>query len=792
VKVLTRLSRCPPLEDEFYMIEMKFTLYFTIWLLLVCNSTFAQFTLSGKITDRLSGKPLYEVNIAIQKMKRHTVSDGRGVYRLKNLAAGTYLVNISLPGYTTLSEQVRLSGDSVRNYSLVPSTNQLNEVVVRDTSKITYRSRNASIGLLGSLPLKDIPFSVNVTSGELIENRNAHTLADALQTNPTAELLMVSNTYSSLSRMMIRGFTAADQDELRDGLVDRSFTLPPIENVERIEVLNGMSGFLYGFSEVGGIINYVSKQPPSSPLANLSIGQYGGGINYIHADLGGTLDTAKRLGYRFNIYREDGGTYIHGGSQARTLMSGVLDYQILPGTHLKADIYQQDYDVDGLQTYFLLPTGSNIVPDAFDPAKQYGQPWTYNESTKTLLGIGLDSKLNAVFKLRAAYRHGNMWRKYSYVDAALLDNLGNYQETYWDSPRQYETTNSSYALVDADFHTGTIFHHITFGYTGNEYYYQRGANISQVLGKSNIDSTVNYAIPEYANGLTTFQGQTLTNILADDRVELNKSWLALLGLTDATITQTAGGTNTGISTSNFTQRKLTPGFGLVFKPDSYISAYASYTESLTAGGTAPVTAVNANQQLPPDVGNQYEAGVKATAGNIDLTAALFRIDEVNEYLDAANVYTQDGREVHKGLEVTATGKLLDRLTFVGGFTLLNARIANTNTASIEGKIPLDVPEQYGRAYLEYTLPGISRLIVSGGANYNGQRPVNSTNTAFLPSSTTIDAGLRYTPDIWNHRLSGNINLSNVFNKAYWINYRSGDGLESGTPRILSFSLKVSI
>jgi hypothetical protein len=165
VKVLTRLSRCPPLEDEFYMIEMKFTLYFTIWLLLVCNSTFAQFTLSGKITDRLSGKPLYEVNIAIQKMKRHTVSDGRGVYRLKNLAAGTYLVNISLPGYTTLSEQVRLSGDSVRNYSLVPSTNQLNEVVVRDTSKITYRSRNASIGLLGSLPLKDIPFSVNVTSG---------------------------------------------------------------------------------------------------------------------------------------------------------------------------------------------------------------------------------------------------------------------------------------------------------------------------------------------------------------------------------------------------------------------------------------------------------------------------------------------------------------------------------------------------------------------------------------------------------------------------------------------------
>ena len=84
--------------------------------------------------------------------------------------------------------------------------------------------------------------------------------------------LVESNGYSSLSRVMIRGFTAADQDEMRDGMTDRGFTFPPIENVQRIEVLNGLSGFLYGFSEVGGTINYVTKDPILNPMAEISTG----------------------------------------------------------------------------------------------------------------------------------------------------------------------------------------------------------------------------------------------------------------------------------------------------------------------------------------------------------------------------------------------------------------------------------------------------------------------------------------------------------------------------------------
>ncbi len=127
------------------------------------------------------------------------------------------------------------------------------------------------------MPLQDTPYSINVTSGDLIENRAAHTEGDALMTNPSVSVSVAPNAANaSLSRVYIRGFNASDQNELRDGFDDRSFTIPPIENVQRIEVLNGLSGFLYGFTNPGGTINYVTKQPTPDEHTELKTGVMAG------------------------------------------------------------------------------------------------------------------------------------------------------------------------------------------------------------------------------------------------------------------------------------------------------------------------------------------------------------------------------------------------------------------------------------------------------------------------------------------------------------------------------------
>lgn len=681
------------------------------------------------------------------------------------------------------------------------------EVVVTDSAEAPegpegsarsgYRARTGTLGPLGRTALKDTPYSVNVTSGELIANSNAHSVADALRTNPTATLLMSSAGYSSMSRMMVRGFTAADQSETRDGLVDRSFSYVPIENVERIEVLNGFSGFLGGFSALGGTVNYVTKQPTAEPTATTSAGVYGGGIAFAHADLGGPVAaTDGKLGYRVNAYREDGGSYVEGSEQERTLVSMRLDYDAAPGTRLWTDMWHQTYDARGLQSYFALGSGVK-VPDAdkFDANTQYGQRWTWNKTEKTQAGAGIDSELTDFLSVRGGYRYAYMWRDYGYVANTLTDNSGNYSETAYATPRQHEATHSEYALADIKGRTWGVDHTLTTGYTGTDYVYDRGADVSRVLGTSSVSAPTTYADPGLSlGGKNQWQKQNQDNYLLGDRVAFGDQWSALVGVTHAVLKQQAWGPGTTISTSNFTKKRSTPTYALMFKPVPAVTTYASYMEALVGGESSSTAGVaNRYQVLPPSVSEQYETGVKASIGGFDVNAALFRIDKVNAEIDPADkVFKQDGREIHQGLEVMATGKLTDRLAVVGGFTWMDAHVekASANPA-VEDKIPVNVPEQQARLYLEYALPFVDNLTLTGGANYYGKRPVDALNTGYIDAAATFDAGLRYDPEIYGHKTTFTLNVTNLFDTAYWAYFRSGDGLLLGAPRVVSASVRTT-
>jgi iron complex outermembrane receptor protein len=658
-----------------------------------------------------------------------------------------------------------------------------------------YRNTTASTGPLGKMPIRDTPYSLHVTSSELFENRSAHTVPDALKTNPTVSTLMDSNGYSSMSRVMVRGFTAADQD-YRDGLVDRSFTFVPLENVERIEVLNGLSSFLYGFSALGGSVNYVSKQPTPEAFASLAAGRHGGAINYLHGDAGGPIDAEGRWSYRANVYGEDGETYIEGSKQNRTLLSGVLNFKLNADTKLFADLWHQELEMKGLQTYINVnPAGGIMVPSAsrFSAQTQYGQDWTYNKAKKTLVGIGLESTLNDTFTLRTAYRYGDMWRDYLFVGATLTDNAGHYSEKATGTTRQTEVTRSAYALVDANFHTGAVGHKLTFGYTGTSYLYTRGDDVSRVLGLSSIDSTVDYQNPNLAIGPTNvWYQQYYRNWVIGDRIEFTDAWSAVVGVSQSEIQQKRWGSGSTLATPEYTQRKATPSYALVFKPLPALTTYASYMEGLVNGGSAPSTASNAYEMLGPSVSKQLEIGAKAALGRIDLTAALFQIDKVNEYTDPTDkVYKQEGREVHRGIEFTTGGKLTDHLTLIGGFTLLDAEITKAkNNPTLEGKIPVNVPQRQAGLYLEYALAQVPGLTMTGGANYSGKRPVDSANLSYLDGSTTYDAGLRYRTHLGTQKLTLNLNVANLFDKAYWTYYRSGDGLSLGAPRTVSLTAKI--
>lgn len=664
-----------------------------------------------------------------------------------------------------------------------------------------YRYQRADVGPLGNIPLRDTPYSINITSGELIENQNAHNPADALKTSPTVAPLMSPAGYSSMSRVMIRGFSASDQGELRDGLTDRSFTLPPVEDVDRIEVFNGVSGFLYGFSAVGGTLNYVTKAPLGQPFAAVSAGFYNKGIAFGHADLGGPV-YRDVLTSRLNLYAEAGDTYIDGSDQTRELISGSLRLRLLEGTYLKVGGYYQHLEANGLPTYFDIRGIGYEVPGAFDPTRQYGQQYTYNDAWKGVLDVGLESRLNDTFSLRAAYRWGDMWRRYCFVGARLTDPGGGYTETFVDSSGNDERTSAAYAMLDATFDTWFLAHKVTLGYTHWGFTFERGLNAVYHLGPSHVDDPITYEAPGRASGYDRNMRSDTHNLIIGDRIELCREFSVMGGVNYATIDNHYHGAYVAPGApSHVWQGELTPTVGAVLKPIPEVSLYGSYIQALEQGGTAPGSAANAYEVLGPTLSDQYEVGVKATLWNrLDLNLALFQIDRVNQYLDPSdNVYKQDGREVHEGIEFYVSGKLLTNLTVVGGFTAFSAEVEEASgNPLIEGHTPVNVSECQARMYVEYELPRVpwlpGTLTVAAGANYYGRRPVNVPNEDYIPATTTFDAGLRYQP---TEDLTINFNVSNLLDEHYWAYYRSGsdgageDGLLLGDPRLFSASVKYS-
>ncbi len=107
---------------------------FTIFCLLpIAFGSFAQFSISGKITDAESGKILSGTTVTLENSNRGTITNSQGFYRLMNLKKDTYVLKISYLGFTKVTKTIDLQKDETFDFSLQKSTFEADEVVVSAT-----------------------------------------------------------------------------------------------------------------------------------------------------------------------------------------------------------------------------------------------------------------------------------------------------------------------------------------------------------------------------------------------------------------------------------------------------------------------------------------------------------------------------------------------------------------------------------------------------------------------------------------------------------------------------------
>jgi vitamin B12 transporter len=125
-------------------------------------------------------------------------------------------------------------------------------------------------------PILESPSAVSVISSADIAASGAHDLA-AVIADQTALAVNDYGPQGSTKSVSLRGSTSSQVlvlldgtrlNSSRDGLVD--FSLVPMDNIDRVEIVRGGASTLYGTGAIGGVINIITKKP-TGPAINLSV-----------------------------------------------------------------------------------------------------------------------------------------------------------------------------------------------------------------------------------------------------------------------------------------------------------------------------------------------------------------------------------------------------------------------------------------------------------------------------------------------------------------------------------------
>ncbi|KEZ72643.1 ligand-gated channel, partial [Pseudomonas syringae pv. syringae FF5] len=131
----------------------------------------------------------------------------------------------------------------------------LPQVTVKATKRKPALHQQTNSGALGSHAVIDTPFSFKSVGSDEIQARQAGILSEAVKYD--ASVTSISSSYGTHpATLAVRGLPLDDLNGYKvDGManINRGVEMP-LEMFERVDVLKGLSGFMYGFGSPGGIV----------------------------------------------------------------------------------------------------------------------------------------------------------------------------------------------------------------------------------------------------------------------------------------------------------------------------------------------------------------------------------------------------------------------------------------------------------------------------------------------------------------------------------------------------------
>ncbi|MFT4030842.1 MAG: TonB-dependent receptor [Siphonobacter sp.] len=761
----------------------KTLLVFYILLLGIISFSYAQTTrgtLKGAIFTS-DHQPAGYVTIQVKDTKIGTLTDEHGLYLIKNVPAGAQTLEIRIIGYQTQQVNVEVQADQileVPTIQLNEDQKTLQEIIVTGTNPYSRKSSD----YVARIPLKNLenPQVYSVVTNELLNQQQVTDLQSAFQNitggNNAAKGVGSGGVGQSI---MLRGFNVYSM--LRNGLTTNFVTTADPANLERIEVLKGPSGTLFGSSMVsyGGAVNRITKTPFETFKGVVSYSTGSRQLNRLVVDINTPLNEEKTVLFRLNAVRHTENTFQSPGSQESWLVDPSLTYKVNNRLTLHLDV-ELFHNGDNSTFYNF---GAATTAKSFRDV-----PINYFESYSDR-----DLKSNAdvmnVFA-QASYKLSDQWTSQTFFSSGNTNNKANYlfltiagdarlNRTIMYVPSTFGRTQIQQNFI-GDFKIASLRNRMVVGV---DYMTYKGRDRRLTVSYDAIDLTKNYggfSIETYRNRLLNPTSQVgygsdnkTLSAYVSDIINFTDRLSAMLSLrVDHFNTTTTSYSRDSLSaTSSYDQTALSPKFGLVYQlAKDKVSLFANYMNGFSNVAPGTNASDGSTINFKPEQANQWEVGVKVALlkDKITGTVSYYDIlvkDKVRSVL-VNNVSTsvQDATQSSKGFEAEIVATPIKGLNLIAGYAYNDSRYTKAAEA-VEGKRPYSTPENMINFWLSYKIPTqvLKGFGLGFGGNHVSDSYANDANTFTIPSYTVLNANLFY--DQPNYTLAFKVN--NLTDTRYW-------------------------
>lgn len=704
-------------------------------------------TVSGKVTDNAT-KALSDVSIHLLNTPITVLSDATGSFTISIIKPGNYTIELSAIGYATVSKTIEVSNKTDNHFNF-----QLqNQLVQLEAVTVTAEKKEAI--------LQNLPIAITAISSRRIEEFRLWNTKELTAIVPN---LYAGNSGDQRNVTSIRGITTTSYDPAVVTYIDgvNQFNLdtyiPQLSDIERIEVLRGPQGTLYGRNAMGGVINIITKQPTNTTkgFAELNIGNYGlqrysAGVRtpVVKNKLffGAAVVFNKRNGYYKNQFNNS-------SFDRQTGFAGNYYIKYLPATKWTVTLNLKHQNNRNQGAFPLV----NGVEETFEKPFQLNQNAVGKMIDNTLnaslsiqhTGSSVDFTSQTAWQSNHRYYNAPIDGDFSPLDAVtIINDYGNEWNKVKALTQEFKFNSPAGKTSLLNWTAGAYFFH-QYNPVKQATHFGKDAAL---LGVPDIDfSTINTTKARSTGvaiyGQMNYNLTNKLNLFAGLRYDYENKNLKVLGEYQKDGQNAIVTRSDTAATANFSA--LSPKLGIKYELTDNSNVYASYSRGYRTGGLTQLSSDPSQPPLyayKPEYINNIEIGAKNTffANRLYLTLTAFFTKVSNAQVptlvlpETITVTKNTGKLTSKGLELELLSKPVKGLEAGYSLGYVDAKYQSLKTSSngqivnLDGRKQIFTPDLTSMFTLQYSYLINSRqqikLIARGEWFYLGKRYFDLANS----------------------------------------------------------------